>query len=197
MTKPEPKVRQGAETTHVKSVPEFANRFVRLDNDTVQFPDGTIGTYAVVTSGTGRGCVAVPVLNHRGHDYIGFVTQYRYPILAHSLELPRGGTKDLSSDEAAREMAEEMGLPTGSSQYLGRVRPDTGLLSTDVAVWLMRQPASSLNNTHVEEETGAYTSWIHYGDVLGLMRSDRITCGITLAALGLLMASGELRGDNI
>jgi ADP-ribose pyrophosphatase len=196
MSKLEENALRGAATLHIKSVPEFKNEFISLDNDSVQFPDGTVGTYAVITSGTGRGCVAVPVINHRGSDYIGFVTQYRYPILAHSLELPRGGSKGMGSDEAAREMAEEMGLPAGSSEYLGRIRPDTGLLTTDVAVWLMRQPPSSLDISHVEAESGAFTTWIHYGDVLGLMRSDRITCGITLASLALLIASGQLRGDN-
>lgn len=196
MTTQEPTPRTGSEITHVDSTSEFANKFVTLDNDSVVFPDGTRGTYAVVTPGGGRGCVAVPVLVHRGHDYIGFVTQYRYPILAHSLELPRGSTKDLSSDEAARELTEEMGLEAGDTEYLGRIRPDTGILSTDVAVWLMRQPASALDVSHVEDFSGAFTSWIHYGDVLGLMRSDRITCGITLASLGLLFASGQLRGNN-
>jgi ADP-ribose pyrophosphatase len=183
---------EGAPIERLGGRTALENCFVRVDIDDVRFPDGAPGTYNTVTVGAGKGVVAVPVLPFRGSPYLGFVRQYRYPVKQFTLELPRGGSDDLSIGEAARELVEETGLAVGSSQLLGILRPDTGILTTEVAVWFVRAPRAEHLPTHHEAETGAALQWYGMGDVTGLIRSGAITCGITLAALAMLGASGAL-----
>lgn len=168
------------------------NKFIRVDTDTVRFPNGALGQYSVVTSGTGLGVIAIPFLNFRGNAHLGLVRQYRYPAGEFTLEFPRGGSEDLSLDEAARELIEETGLDYNSGTLLGTLRPDTGILTTQVAVWKTVHGPEHLRPGHVEDETGAKVEWYSYGELLGMIRGGKITCGMTLAALGLLTAGGNM-----
>ncbi|WP_457317539.1 NUDIX hydrolase [Sinomonas sp. RB5] len=110
------------------------------------------------------------------------VRQYRYAVRQFSRGLPHGSSDDLSVGEAARELVEETGLAVASSELLGILRPDTGILTTEVAVWFTRAPHADELPTHQEAETGAVLQWYSLGEVQGLIRSGAITCGITLAA---------------
>lgn len=168
------------------------NPFIRVDTDTVRFPNGAIGKYSTITSGTGLGVIAIPFVNFRGIPHLGLVRQYRYPTGAFTLEFPRGGSEDLSLDEAARELIEETGLDYSSATRLGTLRPDTGILTTEVAVWKTVHGKEHLRPGHVEDETGAKVEWHSYGEILGLIRGGKITCGMTLAALSLLTAGGNM-----
>lgn len=168
------------------------NKFIRVDTDTVRFPNGALGQYSVVTSGTGLGVIAIPFVNFRGNAHLGLVRQYRYPAEEFTLEFPRGGSEDLSLDEAARELVEETGLDYNSGTLLGTLRPDTGILTTRVAVWKTVHGPEHLRPGHVEDETGARVEWYSYGELLGMIRGGKITCGMTLAALGLLTAGGNM-----
>lgn len=168
------------------------NQFIRVDTDTVRFPNGAIGNYSTITSGTGLGVIAIPFVNFRGIAHIGLVRQYRYPSGEFTLEFPRGGSDDLSLDEAARELVEETGLDYSSGTLLGTLRPDTGILTTRVAVWKTIHGTEHLRPGHIEDETGAKIEWYSYGHLLGMIRSGKITCGMTLAALSLLTAGGNM-----
>lgn len=172
--------------------PVLENRFIRVDTDTVRFPNGSLGEYSVVTSGAGLGVIAVPFINFRGNPHLGLVRQYRYPLKDFSLEFPRGGSDDLSLDEAARELVEETGLEFHSATRLGTLRPDTGILTTEVAVWKTIHGASHLHPGYIEDETGASIEWYGFGEILGMVRSGRITCGMTLAALAMLQSGGHM-----
>lgn len=168
------------------------NPFIRVDTDTVRFPNGAIGQYSTITSGTGLGVIAIPFVNFRGIAHLGLVRQYRCPAGQFTLEFPRGGSEDLGLDEAARELIEETGLDYSSAVLLGTLRPDTGILTTEVAVWKTFHGKEHLRPGHIEDETGARIEWYSYGEILGLVRSGKITCGMTLAALTLLTAGGNM-----
>lgn len=173
----------------------FRSRIIRHDIDLVEFPNGRQSEYSVIVPTEGYVAVAVPVATFRGLDYLGLVTQYRYPTKEVSVEFPRGGATAPSAEEAARELQEETGIVPGPAERLGTLRPDTGLLSTECAVYLFRQPATDMDIEFIEEESGARTSWHRVGEVMGMIRSGKITCGITIASFAQLMASGKLRGD--
>lgn len=177
------------------SHPVFRSPFVRHDVDLVEFPDGRNGEYSVIGTAEGAGVVAVPVVNFRGIDYLGLVEQYRYPVKRSTLEFVRGGANAPSAEEAARELPEETGIVPGHAEFLGTVHPDTGMLFTEVGIYLFRQQASDRDIRFTEEESGAVTSWHSVGELMGLIRSGRITCGITLSAFTLLQVSGQLRGE--
>jgi 8-oxo-dGTP pyrophosphatase MutT (NUDIX family) len=168
------------------------NPFIRVETDTVRFPNGAIGQYSTITSGTGLGVIAIPFVNFRGTPHLGLVRQYRYPAGEFTLEFPRGGSEDLSLDEAARELIEETGLDYSSGTLLGTLRPDTGILTTQVAVWKTVHGKEHLRPGHVEDETGAKVEWYSYGELLGMIRGGKVTCGMTLAALALLTAGGNM-----
>ncbi|EMY36143.1 NUDIX hydrolase [Arthrobacter crystallopoietes BAB-32] len=174
--------------------PIFRSAFVTHDLDHVRFPNGRDGKYSVIGVAEGFGVLAIPVLTFRGIDYLGLVSQYRYPVQVESLEFVRGGATEMTAAEAGREVREETGIEPGHAEYLGAVHPDTGMLSTEAGVWLFRQHPSDKDLDFTEDESGAMTSWHSLGEMLGLIRSGRIRCGITLAAFALLQASCRLRG---
>lgn len=170
----------------------YSNPYVSVNFDEVMFPNGAQGNYTRITSGTGLGVVAVPHAVFRGLPYLGLVRQYRYPVGAFTLEFPRGGSDDLSLEEAGRELVEETGLEYTSGNQLGVIHPDTGIMDTRVAVWRTVHHLTDLASLHVEEETGAKVQWYSHGEVIGLISSGKITCGITLAAMAMLENSGLL-----
>lgn len=176
----------------IKEHTDYENRFVTVHFDDVEFPNGAQGRYTRITTGTGLGVIAVPYTNVRGIPYLGLVRQYRYPVGDFTLEFPRGGSDDLSLAEAARELVEETGLDFVSGSALGTIRPDTGILDTVVAVWRTNHRLSDMDSVYVEEETGAKIQWFSHGEVMGLVRSGQITCGMTLAALLLMEHSGGI-----
>lgn len=171
---------------------KFENRFVSLTDTPVRFPDGSEGTYVIVRSGAGFGGITIPRFVSRGTVYYGLVEQHRFPIGAVTLEFPRGGTDSLSAGEALRELAEETGVDTSevAAVHLGNIHPDTGLLSTLVAVWLATVTAPADVN-YIQPDTGASARWVHEGDLLGLIKSGKITCGMTLAAFAKLSVSSH------
>lgn len=168
-----------------------ANGFVRVTTDDVVFPNGAVGQYSTVVSGLGLGVLVVPIVNFRGVPYLGLVRQYRYPIGYHTLEFPRGLSRDLSVDEAARELIEETGLQCTLAARLGTVRPDTGVLTTEVTVWKTVHQPTDVRPDHIELETGATVHWYSHGEVVGMIASGRITCGVTLAAFTLMSVTGS------
>lgn len=169
----------------------LSNGFIRVVTDDVVFPNGAVGQYSTVVSGIGLGVIAVPFVNFRGIPYLGLVRQYRYPIGYYTLEFPRGSSRDLSVDEAARELVEETGLVCTSAIRLGTLRPDTGILTTEVAIWKTVHQPTDVRPDHLEHESGATVHWYSHGEVLGMIASGRITCGMTMAAFALMAATGS------
>jgi hypothetical protein len=171
----------------------YESPFITHRLDDVEFPNGVRGRYSVIGATEGYGVVAVPVLNFRGINYIGLVEQFRYPLGRQSLEFVRGGALEPSAAEAGRELQEETGMVPGFAEHLGILHPDTGILSTEVSVYLFRQRPEDRDIVFQEMESGALTSWYMMADVMGMVRCGKITCGITIAALFLLQNSGKLR----
>lgn len=176
-----------AETIALGRSVAFENDFVRLNVDDVRFPDGTEGDYTTVQSGTGFGGIVIARHVRRGVAYYALVEQFRYPARATTLEFPRGGTNDLGSAEALRELVEETGATVDSCHWIGELNPDTSILTSRVGVWL----AIVLEDVdvHREGETGLVSRWVTGGELRGLISKGRIRCGMTLAAYALLVSS--------
>lgn len=167
----------------------YSNSFLELEETPVSFPDGSQGIYARLNRGT-HGGVAIPRSVTRGVARYGLVRQYRHAVEQTTLEFPRGGTDDSSEAETVRELVEETGLAVdpGSSIYLGKIHADTGILATEVSVWLV--PIRDIGDSaFVEAETGASHFWVTEGELLGLIAQGKIVCGMTLAAFIKLLAS--------
>lgn len=169
----------------------YKTPFVEVEETPVRFPDGAEGSYARINPGT-HGGVAIPRTITRGIARYGLVRQYRHPVAQTTLEFPRGGTDDASEAETLRELVEETGLsiPLGGGFHLGTLHADTGLLATDISVWLI--PVEDIGNSaFVEAETGASHLWVTEGELMGLISRGQLTCGITLGAFMMLKASAH------
>lgn len=168
-----------------RNIGVFKTRFIRIDRDVVEFPDKAIGEYSVVHQGNNKGAVAIPFTDFRGIGYIGLTRQYRYPLGAEKIEFPRGGTSDLSPEEAQREVVEEMGYVPTRMLHLGNLNPDSGILPTTIGAWVAFTTSETLPTEHLEVETGLRSVWVSEGVFEGMVRRGEITCGITLAAYAL------------
>ena len=184
-----PPVERTLRTTADETV--FQNRFVTLTDTPVRFPDQTEGRHAKVTSGTGFGGITVPRYVFRGTAYYGLVIQHRFAVDQETFEFPRGTTSDLGDTEALRELFEETGVDAGDrrASRIGSIFPDTGLLTTEVGVWVVTVPVQHPSE-FTEAETGAKHIWVHEGYLAGFIGSGRIKCAMTIAAWGILVARG-------
>lgn len=167
------------------------NAFIRVDLDDVVLPDGRTGEYSVITSGTGLGAMTIPLVTAGGTHFLGFISQYRYPVQTTLLEFPAGGADNFSAAEAGRELFEETGLTMRDATFLGTMYPDP-VLNGEVAVWLSRQPETALASTHYEEESGGVLRWYSHDEVREMIRCGIIRSGTTMSALMMLEVSGIL-----
>ncbi|GAA1747301.1 NUDIX hydrolase [Kocuria aegyptia] len=173
------------------STTAYGNPFIRGDTTPVTFPNGAVGNYSTVTIGTGHGVLIVPtadgVAGIPGTSY-GLLAVHRFPVSATLLEFPRGGADAGEGylTAAIREAVEELGPYWARADYrrLGLLHPDSGLLTTQVAVYaahLEHAPAAG----HIEDITGATQVWIPAGQLTELITGGRISDAMTLAALAL------------
>lgn len=175
-------------TTLEPAIRGFEDPFVSVEIDSVRFPDGHEGTHARVRSGSGRGAVAIVRSAQRGFAQIAFVRQDRYAVGRTTLELPRGGTDEDTLAGVIREVSEELGIEGVSPVLLGTIHPDTGLLTTEIDVYLVNTKGTPPAE-HREAATGLEAVWAEPGEITGWIRNGGITCGITLASLALLNSS--------
>ncbi|MDR0417081.1 MAG: NUDIX domain-containing protein [Propionibacteriaceae bacterium] len=159
----------------------YRSEFAVICEDQIEFSDGSPGTYVTVASGNGNpGVVVVP----SAHGLLGLVRVYRYPLRAWQWGFPRGFA--LAPDPlvtAGAELMEEMGL-VGSLSLLGWITPDSGLLSSRVAVVLAEideSDASPLDTRKVAE-----VAWMSLQDMQRRLGADGYDDGLTMAALPLL-----------
>lgn len=163
----------------------YKSRFVSVANDSVLFPNGVEGTYNVVTMGEKKGALIVPIAFRRGIPYFGLVNQYRYPIKSESIEFPRGGAEKINAEGAEVEIYEELGQPSKRLDLVGTMRPDSGILSTEVGIWVAVMDQSVLDLDHEEDITGLRPNWVSEPELIGMIANGKITCGMTLAAYTL------------
>lgn len=170
----------------IESRPEaYKSRFISVANDSVEFPNGVEGTYNVVSMSEAKGALIIPVAFRRGIPYFGLVNQYRYPIKSESVEFPRGGADKINAEGAEVEIYEELGQPSKRLDLVGTMRPDTGILSTEVGIWVALMDQSVLDLDHEEGITGLRPNWVSEADLIGMIANGKITCGMTLAAYTL------------
>lgn len=168
--------------------------YLKVDTTTGYRADGTTYDHTRVRVGTGYGALVIPLIRHRGMVYVGMVNQHRPVLGEQTWEFVRGGTGNHSQEEANRELREETGLVVEDDKLrqLGVIRPDTGLLDTQVGVWIATVPVDQLPRTkhHVEHESGAQVRWMGIGQVTGMILRRELVCGMSLAAYAMAHADG-------
>jgi len=167
----------------------YQDQYIILLKDLVTHPNGKRGTYIRIISATrNSGVVILPILD----DCIIFLKHFRHSTRSYHYEIPRGfGSDDLSVEEnAAKELFEETGYSIRELRFLGRVHPDTGLLSTQANVYAAYVDVNAQSATD-EEEAVCSIELIKMEAVKQMVASGEITDGYSLSALALYWANKE------
>lgn len=166
----------------------YKNPWVSVRHDRIIYPGGRQGIYGVVQKGPGVSVIAV---NDAGGIYL--VRQYRYTLNDVFYELPAGaihkGESALAS--AKRELWEEIGLKADKWKRLGIFYTALGHENAEIIVYLakgLKHPRTT-NANQQHDESILEISELSQADVKKMIRSDKIHCGITLAALNLFFLS--------
>jgi ADP-ribose diphosphatase len=162
---------------------KYSGRRINVDLDSVQFPDGSVGTLEMVRH-PGASAV-VPVLDplDATDPRVVLIRQYRYAAEDYLWEVPAGTLDQGEKPEhcARRELREEAGLEAVRLRHLGTIFTTPGF--TDERIWLYcatglrRVPAAPEHDEFLETHEIAWSQ-------IGLMiRDGRIRDGKTLVGL--------------
>lgn len=163
--------------------------FVEVFDDEVEVSGGRRTQYHRVVEGEGRpGVVILAVCDGE----VGLVRTYRYAIGSWEWALPRGyGHGDDPEGSARAEAQEELGRDPDELVALGQVHPNTGILATEVHVFLARyEPPAPVQPDDVAEV--AEIRWLTIEALQAEIAEGAITDGITLSALLLAQVTGRI-----
>lgn len=115
----------------ISSKEVYRNKWTRVREDIIEYPDGRRGLYGVVDKDPA--VIVIPLEMTAEGEFLWLVRQYRYTVGESFYELPQGGWEEAEADaeEMARgELAEETGL---------RAAKMTPLASLWIGYGVMRQ----------------------------------------------------------
>lgn len=122
------------EATGLTSGVVYADDYIVVVRDPVQFPGGKLGMYLrILPPGPERGVAVLPILA----GSVVLVEHYRHATRSWHLEVPRGfGTQQLSPEaNTVKEVSEEIGAAVTELVHLGELHPDSGLMSHRVSLF--------------------------------------------------------------
>ncbi len=164
----------------------YANRWLRLREDTIVRGDGAAGVYSVVE----KRDFAIVIPLHEDQT-VTLVEQYRYPIGMRRMEFPQGSShRPLGPAElAAAELAEETGLRARQMRMVGRLHHAYGYSTQGCLVFVatgLTQGEQRLD----PEEHGLTVHRIGRDEFERRVRHGEITDCASVASYGLLALAG-------
>ncbi len=181
-----------AEIVTLSSRIAYENRWLRLREDVVRRQDGSDGLYGVVERSD---FVVIAALGSAPVPRLALVQQYRYPIGQRLWELPMGMWEqrpDATPESvAAGELREETGLVASRLRHAGALFQGAGYSNQKGHVFLatgLTQREQARENT----EQDMISRQLPLAEVEAMIRDGRISCMVTIAALGLLRLKGML-----
>ena len=108
----------------------YRNRWTRLREDIIEFPDGNRGVYGVVDKDPAT--IIIPLEHTPEGDFLWLVRQFRYTVGGAYFELPQGGWEDPNADPetiAHGELREETGLRADRLTLLGKLWIGYGVMN--------------------------------------------------------------------
>lgn len=178
-----------AEITTLNSTEIYRNNWMVLKEDKVRRGDGSEGIYALVEKPDF--VVILPVQD--GEIYV--VEQYRYPLGAHTIELPQGSWEHqpqaLPEQVAAGELREETGLEAGSIIKVGYQKLAQGYSAQGYHIYLatdLQYRGQQLDN----EEYGLTARRMPVSAFMDLILAGNISDATSVTAFLLARARGLL-----
>lgn len=162
----------------------YENRWMRVREDSVEFPNGTRGLYGVVEKPDFAAIVPVDA-----DGRIHLVEQYRYPVAGRFWEIPQGtleGDPGAAPGEVAvAELREETGLEAARLTYLGLIYEACGYSSQGchlfVATGLTTHPPAPGST-----ESDLVAQPFPVAEIRRMIVGGRIRDATTIAAMGYL-----------
>ena len=162
----------------------YEDPYVRILRDAVRFPDGRYGTYIRILhsapgSGGVGGVAVLPVSDGR----VLLFRHFRHASRTWHLEIPRGFVDGVDPETAAlRELAEETGTQASALIDLGKLSPDSGLLGSEVRLYLARIDSAGPARVNDGQEPIEGLRWVELAELRDLIASGAITDSFTIAA---------------
>lgn len=166
--------------------------------ETVLSPWVTLVEKAVVFEG-----MAAPEVYHsvRQHDYVSvlavtqsgrvpIVRQYRPAVETHTWEFPAGTVDagESAAAAAARELAEEVGVPPHELHEIGRYFPDTGRLSLESTGFFARCP----DGPDRSPEAGLELRYVSLNELVAMVRRGEFRHQLHVALLASAAVLGHI-----
>ncbi len=183
----------GTEVGHLSSKPIYDGRIVKLNLDTVRFPDGSTGELEMIRH---SGAAAVLPLLDGGDSVdptIVLVRQYRYAADGYILEVPAGRPDSAGEDWelcASRELEEETGLRAGKLQRLTTIYTTPGFTDERIHLFLASELTEGTAGRDHDEFMELVT--LPLSRALAMVRDGEITDAKTICTL--LYAAGFVLG---
>lgn len=165
----------------------YTNPWLRLREDDVVRPDGTIGIYSVVVMRPSVGVLALD-----SSRKVALVEQWRYTLNRTSLEIPTGGSEESDKDleqAARRELLEETGLSGGNWSSLGTVDTSNGITNEVAHLFLASDVTQGARQAQLYEPVSLV--WTSFEQAVAWAVDGSITESLSVAAL--LRADHSLR----
>jgi 8-oxo-dGTP pyrophosphatase MutT (NUDIX family) len=169
----------------------YENKWTRVREDIIRRPNGQDGLYGIVERG--EFAVIVPLGMTAEGPVLTLIQQFRYPVRRRLWEFPMGMWETRPdanpADVAMGELREETGLTAGRMHYAGTLWQGAGYSTQKGHVWLatdLVQGADAREAT--EQDITCHT--LPLAEVEAMVRENRLTCMVSLAAFGLLKAQG-------
>ncbi len=168
----------------------YTNPWLRVREDSVVRPDGTIGIYSVVVMRPSVGVVALDSSRN-----VALVEQWRYTLERLSLEIPTGGSEEFDKNleqAARRELFEETGLSGGSWSSLGKIDNSSGITNEVAHLFLASEVIQNAYEPQLNEPVSLV--WAPLKQAVGWAVDGSISESVSVAAL--LRADHLLRNTN-
>lgn len=169
----------------------YEDEYIRLVRDAVVFPDMSKGTYIRILPCRPESAVAVlPVSGER----ILLLRHFRHSLRKWMWEIPRGfGEHGLTAEEnAEKELREETGIEEIKLEYLGKICPDSGMSSDQVAVFLAEFPVDYRLRKQDEREAVSEYRLVSRKELRKMAESGEMIDGFALSAVALAGLRGKL-----
>jgi 8-oxo-dGTP pyrophosphatase MutT (NUDIX family) len=158
----------------------YQNKWIRLNEDEVLFPDGSKGIYAFMDR-MDNGAMIIPMTDD---GKLVLLKEWRYPVKDVTWCFPAGG-RDKADEEAVevakRELLEETGIIAGELVDLGAIWIDPGINSQRLPVFLAKDLAFAESHPEISEQIEIHKLTIE--EVEDLVRSGEINNGWVLSCL--------------